>query len=362
MSLPTRIYLGLTALLIGGWFLWSLAGPGGVGLSRADFRSDPDYLLHHAGKLRLGLGGRIQVRDAIGDPVEIPPGSLTVVVRAEGEVAVELSDNVGPDGAFEILGLPEGEATVSVELGAGGVVSTIEGVRLAAHLPQDPRLELIDLTGIVFPFTLGLEDTAGAPCPAGHVAWRPSLALAPADGGTFGGVAVVRGGRARFLASADPLDVVSLVPGCSIEVFEMATAGDRLALGVGTTVELTVTGERPDPGEWSLRAVLLPADGQGAAATHFDPTLGAAVQRVWRNPAGELDGEGRARIPVLTQEGSFVLRYVARKTRRGSNVEFTLPDGSDQPIALVDAMGTVRLERPFPMDGFTARLDAVVSR
>lgn len=359
MSLPTRIYLAVVAIALALWLGFT------VGTDRAAplYASDPGYFLAHSGELTETLVGRVALADAgrAGDGEradrDVPEGSLVVRVRAtdlEGRVAVERTAPVEPSGRFEVAGLPLGTAEVAVLLGGRAELVEVAGVVVDDSLWRlDPRLDPIDLAGLVAPFGVEVRAPAGLAPVAGHLAWRPAAATLDGDRQPFDGLARVEDGRARFLSTTDRIDVVPLIPGVRREIDPSVQDGDVLRVGLGAIVDLAVDGPRPDPEAWRVLAHFEPTT---AAAADLGGLLGTAAGTVPRHSTGKLDGEGRARIPLLSG-GPHVLRWFV--SREGARIGATLR--LDDPGGAFDVSaggGMQAVRRAFPMDEFLAQLSA----
>ena len=234
------------------------------GGERVIFRSDPQFLhdnVHHlSGIMRGRLSLEVPGEEAEGAAQPRPLAALRVVVLArstDGRLAIKRTVPVQPTGTFEVIGLPEGEATVLVQLGQGAEVWRAEGVACGRTAPVDPRLDPIRLEERLHWFELRLFDAEGAPASAGALVWREARSSGDVIG-AFEGDAVVEGGVARFPATAPCIDVVPLVPGAATELFEGLYGGEEVHLGPGVHATFEVDGPRPDVARWDVRLALSP--------------------------------------------------------------------------------------------------------
>ena len=353
MSTPTRLYLGFVVLAALAWAAASTFGPA----------RDP-YDLRGFGRLQSAtvgctLHGRVLLTSGLhGSLAELPPESLIVKVRAIGteqEIVIEASEYVEPDGDFEVHGLPAGRARVSVQLASGEVVFEEEDIPVSRSPRRiHPRLDPIDLTGRVTPFEVFVIGPNGYPARDGEVAWRPS-GSATEDVVTYGGVANISDGRATFLAAGDIVDLIGLVPGAVVELFEYVQAGDEIRLGLGTELEVHVDGDLPDPRRWSVRAFLHPIElvpeidfgeaGQGPEP----PGVGSLTAILDRDNAA-VDCPGVLTIPVV-RGGRYALRWFVVPASGELSGAVTLHDVAGE-IELPSEAGTVVIERRFPVELF----------
>lgn len=342
MALPTRIFLVLSMCLVVLWGWTSTRHARSL-----EFRTDAAYRLLHASERRGALQGRVE----IGGLDEIPEGALFLRIRAvdtEGKIAMEVSAPVEADGTFEGFGLPIGTADLTMELGVGEVVWEARGVAVDSLGSEDPRIDPIDLSGLVSPVELHVLGPDDRPVESGRVAWRRSAGST--EDVTFGSVVPVRDGRVMLLSAEEVVDVVALVPGARPEIFEGVADGSELMLGPGSVASVTVTGPRPDPEKWILHVLLHPVE--------LDPTfevLGAAAPTVGGTLSGQLDAEGHAEVPI-TFPGTYDLRWFAEEARRG--VSRTVKVAGDHPPVHVEpGDGWVDVAVEFPLDDFVRGLD-----
>jgi len=359
MSLPTRIYLAVAAIALALWLGFMV----GADREAPPYASDPGYFLAHSNELTETLVGRVVFSAPAGEgdgarpDVDVPEGALVARVRArdlEGRIAVERSAPVEPSGRFEVTGLPLGTADVAVLLGGRAELVEIGGVVVDDSLWRlDPRLDPIDLGELVTPFEVEVRAPAGLPPAAGHLAWRRAAATLDGGGRPFDGLARVVDGRARFLTTTERIDVVPLIPGVRREIDPSVADGDSIRVGLGAVVDLVVEGPRPDPEAWRVLAHVEPTTGAGA---DLGGLLGSAAGTVPRHATGQLDGDGLARIPLLTG-GPHVLRwFVSREGARiGATIRLDDPGGAFDVVA---GGGVQALGRAFPMDEFLAQLSA----
>jgi len=353
MSLPTRIYLGVCAVAFAVWLGFIV----GTERSAPPYASDPSYFVAHASELTETLYGRVVYDAPSGADEGVPEGALVVRVRGvdlDRRIAVERTAPVDTGGAFEVRGLPLGTAEVAVLLGGATALATVEDVLVDdSRWRLDPRVDPIDLGGLVAPFEVVLQGPAALGALEGHLAWRPAAPTLDAGAPGFEGLAFVRDGRARFLSTTDHVDVVPLVPGIRRDVEPWVASGDAIRVGPGAILDLAVDGPRPDPATWRVLAHLEPV---ASAAEDLGALLGGAATSVPRHATGALDEEGRARIPLVAG-GRHALRwYVSREGVRITNtVRIEDPEG---PLEIAHTGGVQAASRAFPMDEFLARLSA----
>lgn len=263
--------------------LWAVGAiPVQCGGQTVVFRSDPQFLYENVHQLPGIMRGRITLaapglgggesplagpseEPGTGEPAR-PLDGLRVTVMAEaqdGTIAVRKLAEVSVAGTFEVFGLPEGKATVIVQLGGGAEVWRVDDVLCGRGVPVDPRLDPIQLGALLHWFDLRFFDESGAPARAGHLVWRESLSSGDAVN-AFAGDAVIEGGRAVFAATAPCLDLVPLVPGAATELFEGLYGGEEVHLGPGVSALFEATGPLPDPSEWRVRFSLRPIAPQPA--------------------------------------------------------------------------------------------------
>lgn len=360
MSLATRIYLILVAVLFGAWVGWRVLGTGLLGGAETIYATDSAYFLRHAHELRESLRGRIVVSDPDGGRARggrsaaIPEGALEVRVRARdlsGDVAVERTAPVDRWGVFEVSGLPLGSAEVAVRLTGGEALVRIERVPVDdGAVRPDPRIDPIDLGGLVTPFELSFTDPLGNPVPSGSLVWRPSV-WEPDSEAPFRGVATIEDGTAAFLSTSEIVDVVPLVAGLRAELVPGASLGEEVRLGPGAGVDLVLDGPLPDPEEWKLLVHLEPIDPPEERGL-----LGQVPPAVTLLPAGAVDGTGHAWLPVL-DGGRYSLTWYASRARRRTAPTIRIPD-VEGPIEVVAAAGPQAVHRAFPMSVFHRRVAA----
>lgn len=347
MSTLTRIYLAAAGLTALAWAGYSTLGP--TRAAELDYRFDPAYLIHHKSELRGYLGGRVDV----GEGVEIPREGLFVDVRAadsSGDLAVRRLAPVAADGTFEVSGIPKGHARVAVELGSAEVIWECKDIVVGGPGVVDGRIDPIDLRGRVFPFELTFTDPDGEPVVDGEFLWRPLAG--DSEDVHFGTPTSIRGGQARFLATASMIDVISLVPGASVEFFEGVRAGQTIHLGPGTTAEIHVVGDLPDPQHWRVYALLVPME--------LTPKLPMAKRGRSATEAvmfAEVDSNQVASIPIA-RAGRYRLLWRMQHVRRQNRRPETIEDDAGLDIELEHAAGVVALERRFPMESFAQGLRA----
>ncbi len=353
MSVPTKIYLVVVAVVFVVWMGVSTfvaakdTGP--------RFITDMGYLLDNSERFTAILRGRVDVRDVDGRPIAPPEGTLVVDVRARdsaGTLAVRRIGSVQPDGVFEVLSLPHGLATVSVQLGGGETIWEREDIVVGGAGTLDPRIDPIDLGDELFFFEIDVRGPSGAPVTSGQLAWRKVGTQKPGDDVTFDGLAPVGAeGQARFFSTSAVVDAVCMVPGARTELFEELYLDSSIDLGPGIAVDLKVAGELPDAGRWSLRAVLTPVElapkielsGQGLLGGEGRSELGTSIY-------AEVDaGTGRALIP-LARGGSYRIRWDALRARRHRFDTLKLPEG--EIIDVPTGPGVYQVESTFPIDAF----------
>lgn len=352
MSAPTKIYLVLVAAAFVVW----------MGVSTFVVAKDPgpryitdmDYLLDNSERFTAMLRGRVDVRDVDGKPISPPEGTLIVDVRArdaEGTLAVQRIGSVQPDGVFEVLSLPHGLATVSIQLGGGETIWEREDIVVGGAGTLDPRIDPIDLGDELFFFEVEVRGPSGGPATTGQLAWRKVGTQNPGDDVSFDGLAPIGAdGVARFFCTTAVIDAVCMVPGARTELFEELYLDSSIDLGPGISVELVAAGELPDSDRWSLRAVLTPVK--------LAPKIELSGQGLWRetlDPLGtpvyvELDAEtGTASLP-LARGGSYRIRWGALGARRHRFNTIKLPEG--EIIEIPSTPGAYRVESTFPIEAF----------
>lgn len=354
MTAPTRTYLAFVLLAALAWMAATTFGP----------ERDP-YELRGYGRLQsptvgCTLHGRVILTSGLdGSPAELPTESLVVRVRAIGEVqdiVIEASEYVEPDGDFAVHGLPAGRARVSVRLASGEVVFEAEDIPVTPEPRRlHPRLDPIDLTGRVVPFEVFVVGPSGDAAREGEIAWRPS-GSATEDVVTYGGVATISEGRAEFLAASDIVDVIGLVPGAVVDLFEYVQSGDEIRLGLGTELEVHVGGDLPDPRRWSVRAFLHPIElvpeiDFGEAGRSPDPPGVGPLTAVLDRDHETVDAPGVLAIPVV-RGGRYALRWFVVPASGSRSGAITLHDDEGE-IELPSAAGKVVVERRFPVELFT---------
>ncbi len=352
MSGPTKIYLVVVAVLAIVWVSVStFTGAAGPGLR---FISDPDELLSNSNQFTAMLRGRVDVRDAEGAPIAPPEGTLVIDVQArdsEGTLAVRRIGTVQPDGIFEVLGLPYGLATVSVQLGGGQTIWQREDIVVGGAGTLDPRIDPIDLGDELFIFDLEIRGPSGGPASGGRVAWRSVGAEMRLDVLTFDGLAPITGdGRARFLTTSPAIDAVCFVPGARAELFEELYIDSHIDLGPGTAIEIHAEGVLPDPGRWTLRAQL--------DSIELFPKIEVA-----RGPDGDVPAETifatfdqgvtSVKVPVA-RGGRYRLTWGVLDQRR--HRFSTIKLASDEDIDVPSEPGTYDVSMTFPIDAFLRKL------
>ncbi|MEM1449817.1 MAG: hypothetical protein AAF957_02155 [Planctomycetota bacterium] len=346
MSAPTKIYLALVAALATLWAVQALV----LGSGDLIYRSDAHYTLQNAHRLPAILRGRVVLRDASGADLDVPADTLQVAVRArdhDGTLAVRRVGAVDPSGVFEVASLPEGEATVSLQLGGGSVVWQVDGVALGTGL-IDERLDPIALEDLLFPIRVEVVDPEGERGTSGHLVWR-CQGDGTSDDLSFEGDAPIRDGVATFLATAPSVDVVTLVPGASCELFEGLWGDEEIHLAPGVTAAIRPTGQVPSDDDWTLRVALTPV--RPEPAIEYDPdslshhgALVAAVQG------------GAAELP-LARGGRYRVSWWALPTEghRFQTLRVAAPNAA---IEVPAGAGRHTIDVPFPMEEFARRASA----
>ncbi|QDV07658.1 hypothetical protein Poly30_31860 [Planctomycetes bacterium Poly30] len=348
MSAPTKIYLVLIAILVIVW-----AGVSTFVAAREPglrFITDPEDIMRNPERFTAMLRGRVDVRDADGQSIAPPEGTLTVHVEARdaaGTLAVRRIGTVQPDGVFEVLALPYGLATVSVQLGFGETIWQREDIVVGGAGTLDPRIDPIDLGDDLFSFDIEVRGPSGSPVPGGQLAWRR---IGSEDDVTFDGLApIAPDGHARFLSTSSTIDAVCFVPGARTELFEELFLDSSLDLGIGTTVDLEVEGTLPDPERWTVHAVLDPIE--------LRPKVDIRREGLDVSPGliyAELDPKtGRVSIPVA-RGGRYQLTWRVRQNRRHSMKTERLSDVEE--VVVPAEPGTYSLRRAFPIDAFLRKV------
>ncbi len=347
MSVPTKIYLLIVAITCVVWMGVSTfvdaKDPG------PNYISDPRILLGHSERFTAMLRGRVDVRDMDGQPIAPPEGTLVVDVRAraaDGTLAVQRIGTVQPDGVFEVLSLPHGLATVSVQLGGGETIWEREDIVVGGAGILDPRIDPIDLGDELFLFDLEVRGPGGAPATEGQLAWSKVSAANARDDVSFDGLAPIGpDGRARFFSTEPVIDAVCMVPGARTELFEELYLDSSIDLGPGVVIELVATGELPDASGWSLRVVLVPED--------LEPKIELSRQGFDAPCApifAQVDGAtGKVLIPVA-RGGRYGITWGAKPARRHRFDTVKLPEGL--VIEVPSDPGVHRVESTFPIDAF----------
>ncbi|MEM9380345.1 MAG: hypothetical protein AAGB93_10395 [Planctomycetota bacterium] len=346
MSAPTKIYLALVAVLAALWALQAFV----LGAGDLVYRSDAHYTLQNAHRLPAVLRGRVVLRDSGGAPVDVPAETLTVAVRARdagGTLAVRRVGAVDPSGVFEVTSLPEGEATVSLQLGGGSVVWQVDGVALGTGV-LDERLDPIALEGLLFPMRLEVVDPEGERGTTGHLVWK-CQGDGASDDLSFEGDAPIRDGVATFLATAPSVDVVTLVPGATCELFEGLWGDEEVHLAPGVTAVVRPTGQVPSDEDWTLRVALTPV--RPEPAIEYDPDAllhrGALVAAV---------RDGAAELP-LARGGSYRVSWWALPTE-GHRFQTLRVAARNATIEVPGRAGRHAIDVPFPMEEFARRASA----
>lgn len=370
MSTPTRIYLFFVAIALLCWLAISNLGTPSqrpvslFGDPEFPGRSTRDFAGALLGQVRLETAGVPDADGLVrgGVPFEIPPGALFVAVRAKNirnGTTVIYNREVDPSGAFEVRLLPEGTADVTLMLGTGDVIHEVKDVKIQKRQVLDPRLNPIDMTGVLMPFSLRVLDATGERAQTGAIAWRPSGGAT--DDVTFGGVVPITDGRADFLVLAPYVDAISLVPGAAVELFDTVQSGQELRLGPGTVLRLVLEGEVPDPTKWIVRPFLHPIElspaldfghhsfGSGGDLRPGEEALAAEV-------AEDPDtGTVCAKIPVV-RGGRYELRWNAEAVgvSRRRHATYSL-SGGRQEIVLPTSGGEVDVTCAFPAREFAGK-------
>lgn len=321
----------------------------GAGAREFVYRSDPQFVYQNIDRMPAILRGRIVLRDRTGGELAVPPSSLTVSVNARGHdsLKIQRDANVDEHGVFEVLGLPEGEASVAVRLGGGAVVWQLDGVAVGRAGVLDGRLDPIDLGQRLFPMRVAVIGPTGEPVPRGHIVWRSTQGAS--DDRSFEGDAPISDGVSEFLTTAPMIDVVTLVPGAAIELFEGLWGGERLDLAPGVTAVIRAEGRVPPPDDWTLRVVLLPVDLAPSLEYDGDSLLDpSALITAYEN--------GMATLP-LARGGRYRLDWWAVPTE-GHRFD-TLRISAEESIVDVPAgAGRHEISVPFPTDEFSRSAQA----
>ncbi|MFT5734813.1 MAG: hypothetical protein ACJA0P_004276 [Planctomycetota bacterium] len=351
MSAPTKIYLFTLAILV---IVWASVSTFVVAKEPGPrFITDPDYLLDNSEQFTAILRGRVDVRDADGQPISPPEGTLTVAVEArdtEGTIAVRRIGAVQRDGVFEVLALPHGLATVAVQLGGGETIWQREDIVVGGAGTLDPRIDPIDLGSDLFRFDIEVRGPDGEPARGGQLVWRRIGASSDEVVVSFDGLAPIgRDGHARFFSTSSTLDAVAFVPGARTELFEELYLDSEIDLGVGTTVRLEVDGTLPDPERWKVRAVLVPIDlVPKIELSHPGFDVSSAL------PSVELDAATRTLSIPVSRGGRYRLTWGVRKNGRHSFTTDSFQDQGD--IVVPSDPGVFTIQRSFPIDEFLRRV------
>ena len=347
MSGPTKIYLVVVAVLCMTWMgVSTFVAAEDLG---PNYMTNPDELLGNSGRFTAVLRGRVDVRNAEGEPVAPPEGALVVDVRAQdaaGTLAVRRIGTVQPDGVFEVLSLPHGFATVAVQLGGGETIWECEDIVVGGVGILDPRIDPIDLGTELFFFDLEVRGPSGAPATQGQLAWRRVDTASAGDEMAFDGLAQIdASGRAKFFSSVAVLDAVCMVPGARTELFEELYLDSPIDLGPGISIDLIAAGELPDPRRWLLRAVLVPED--------LVPKI-QLKQQGFDEPStsifAELDATtGRVLIPVA-RGGRYRLTWDVLRPRPQRSDTIRLSES--EVIEVPAEPGVHQVESTFPMAAF----------
>lgn len=346
MSAPTKIYLALVAVLA----LWM-----GVSTlvnardSELVYTTDIGDLLGHSEKFTAMLRGRVNVRDADGEAISPPEGTLEVDVRARdasGTLGVRRIGTVQPDGVFEVLSLPYGRATVAVRVAGGETIWERDDIVVGGAGTLDPRIDPIDLgAGLVY-FDVEVRGPSGAPATGGQLAWRKAGATTISDELTFDGLAPIgTDGHAKFFSTSSVVDGVCMVPGARTELFEELYSDSSIELGPGITIELIGVGELPDPDSWSLRVLLTPV--------RLEPAVQLNHQGFEQSDTpilAEIDSAtGRALIPVA-RGGQYRIAWNALRDSRPRFRTIKMP--LTDIIEIPGDPGLFQVKSTFPIDAF----------
>ncbi|MDG1048906.1 MAG: hypothetical protein P8R46_01740 [Planctomycetota bacterium] len=377
MKLSPRLLVHLSCLAA---LLWVLAQSIQRSGEAVVFRSDAQFLYDNVRHLPGVMRGRISLDaalmgegEALGSEPLVEPRRasgqdrggahgeaatsqrpldgfrVSVMAQAHGGgIAVRKVVEVDAVGAFEVFGLPEGTATVSVQLRGGAELWRAEGVACGRSVATDPRLDPIRLDASLYWFDLRLFDDAGAPSRAGHLVWRES-GSGGAAGQAFTGRAVIETGRAAFAATSPCLDVVPLVPGAATELFEGLYGEEEVHLGPGVCAVFEVETAMPLPPEWRVRLSLSPVTPQ-PAIDYVDG--GLELSDLSSPQVVEIDGRG-AELS-LARGGTFEIAWWVVSTDPREEVSMRL-QGQPSEVEVPPGPGRHRIAVDFPVDDFLER-------
>jgi hypothetical protein len=172
------------------------------------------------------------------------------------------ADTIHPDadGSFEFPAMRSCTSTIVVRLaGEEPPLATIEGVRtIAGRTARDPRLDPLDLRGIVHAINLKVVNDDDAPITDG---WARVLTTDPASNPP---AQVIVDGRVQLLARTESADIEVWSPGYALAQVPGAQDSQRIVLHRGFPVLLELDPDVPlPPAGTTLFIRLLPCDESG---------------------------------------------------------------------------------------------------
>ncbi|HVS08291.1 MAG TPA: carboxypeptidase-like regulatory domain-containing protein [Planctomycetota bacterium] len=249
-----------------------------------------------------GLQGSLRV------PAGVPPRAFHVEVLVPGG---KTPRQVSPDttGRFELLGLTPGLVDVAVVLGIGNErLILIEGVEVrGGESRSDPRLEEIDLTGLVRRLVIRVRAADLTPARGGWV-----RVLGAAGSSRLGFAFVIEEGEAQVLGRAVPLDLEINVPGhCVVRLLRVEKDQDVLLDPAFSVTLALVDGVELPPAGGRLQVNLVPI-GDDTSPTQLVLFRGGESAGLWHAATGdESNAFGPAReIQVAVQQnGQHEVRF-----------------------------------------------------
>lgn len=343
MSRPTLLFVLLALALTGVWWLGSEAGPVRAAEAPGGWRTvqPSDEAGDLVGRLLLDEG--------------VPARELSVRIEARlaNEVRPTLRHlplDVAEDGRFWSPPLPPCRADLVVRLGDEELLR-LEGIDVPPRgSSEDPRLDGIDLRGLVNVFELELFDAGGEPVSRGLVGWRSAD---PARGRTpYADSEPVRDGRAVIHTSHPWIDVVVVAPGVPRHELHGLSMGRELHLPTAWPLRLELPpGVRPEEDGVRVTALLTRPEPEIRAA----PRAEILAEALRDGPEARFeDGVAEVRLPA---PGAWELEWVVLR-----EVDYGLDrlELGGEPVRLEIEPGSRGdpVRPSFPLESYRAELAA----
>lgn len=287
--------------------------------------------------IRLQAEGAIAGRVLLDEGIR--PGNLRLRVEPSPDSrARRVMNGTGalPDGSFRIGGLFPGRYDLFLEGGAGGPrVFEVEGVLVqSGETTRDPRLDPIDLRGILYEHRVTLVLPDDALPPSSHMLeCRPSVGKGRAS-------MIFWAGEAHLITTWPHIDFEIDLPPYRAEKIEHASGDIEVLLRLGYPVRIVLRGdaELPDPPLFLKATLKLPH------ARNMD----------LEGPAFDEHRELLLRVP---EPGRLKVTWIIERSTAGSSLAMVVDIRPEQYVEVLDVEGEQTVEITLTPEQLSSLLD-----